>query len=502
MNIFWIVTDSICNYERSDLHGLLPIYKTLKNSNEGFYFENALAQFPSTVLSIFSFLTGRFPYYIFSDFDKLTKTLPSLKDRNFITQLKYNGYNIESILFWREGVDFLKEILNPYDDREIFKGDHWLDAKEIYDIFLKQIKRLKIDEDNFYFIFFRPSDPQTDFCLTEIIKYLEDNSLWKESIFILNSDHGFYDKNLYKRIKLLHFDDIHQSSLRSAMFMKIPLSLTNTSPRIIEKRVYLFDIMETVLDYLGFQIDYERESLSFKDLIEKKIDINITRKVRSDCYLIFQSIEKAAIFQNDWKLYINNGKYSLFDLSKDPLEKKDVSKVNPRIYKDLYNFYLTTEVQASDIFISGLNDFFDDSVLKGLKSEYIYLPDQFPPQIVKFLKEQLKINNKIISPMELKNNALFKKQKNLVTILIFNRMTGYGIKRLRRKLRKYTKRFIFIDTSLSDASGRANQAGYVKFIINSIIKRRSQLFQRWKEILVWILYFPFYFNMQIRKYYN
>ena len=94
MNIFWIVTDSICNYERTDLHGLLPIYKKLKNNYEGFYFENALAQFPSTVLSIFSFLTGRFPYFIFPDFDKLTKTLPSLKDRNFITSLKNNGYNI------------------------------------------------------------------------------------------------------------------------------------------------------------------------------------------------------------------------------------------------------------------------------------------------------------------------------------------------------------------------------------------------------------------------
>ena len=42
MNIFWIVTDSICNYERSDLHGLLPIYNKLKNQNEGFYFEDCI----------------------------------------------------------------------------------------------------------------------------------------------------------------------------------------------------------------------------------------------------------------------------------------------------------------------------------------------------------------------------------------------------------------------------------------------------------------------------
>jgi len=277
MNIFWIVTDSICNYERSDLHGLLPIYKALKKDSEGLYFENALAQFPSTVLSIFSFLTGRFPYYIFSDFDKLTKTLPSLEDRNLIFPLKNSNYNIKSILFWREGVDFLKEILNPYDDEIIFKGDHWLNAKEIYQIFLREISNFSPNEDNFLFIFFKPSDSHTDYYLTKIINYLKNKNLWSESIFILNSDHGFYDRNLYKKIKLLHFDDIHQSSLESAMFMKIPPILTNTIPRVIKKRVYLIDIMETVLDYLGIKTSYERESISFKDLRKTEMLIKIEK---------------------------------------------------------------------------------------------------------------------------------------------------------------------------------------------------------------------------------
>lgn len=77
MNIFWIVTDSICNYERSDLHSLLPVYTTLKNNKEGFYFENCLSQFPSTNLSLISFLTGRFPYYIFPDYYRTIENLPS-----------------------------------------------------------------------------------------------------------------------------------------------------------------------------------------------------------------------------------------------------------------------------------------------------------------------------------------------------------------------------------------------------------------------------------------
>ncbi len=88
MNIFWIVTDSICNYERSDLHGLLPTYRKLEENNEGFYFKDAISQFPSTNLSLLSFLTGRFPYYIFPDYYRSIENLPSLRNKNLIFPLK------------------------------------------------------------------------------------------------------------------------------------------------------------------------------------------------------------------------------------------------------------------------------------------------------------------------------------------------------------------------------------------------------------------------------
>jgi len=151
--------------------------------------------------------------------------------------------------------------------------------------------------------------------------------------------------------------------------------------------------------------------------------------------------------------------------------------------------------------MSYLNEFYNQGVLVNLESEEILIPNQFPPQIVKFLRDKLKCKNKIITPSELKSKLSSKKKKNLVTILIYNRLTGYGLNRLKRKFRKYTKRFIFIDTSLSDASDKADKAGYLKFVTKSLVIRRNQLLQRWKEILVWILYFPLYFNKHIRKYY-
>ena len=93
-------------------------------------------------------------------------------------------------------------------------------------------------------------------------------------------------------------------------------------------------------------------------------------------------------------------------------------------------------------------------------------------------------------------------EKSLITIIVFNRLTGHGVKKLYRKYKGITKQFIYIDTKLNNASDKIHKTGYIKFVIRSIYARRQQLFQRWKEILVWILYFPLYFNRHLKKYYT
>jgi hypothetical protein len=501
MNIFWIVTDSICNYERSDLHGLLPVYNVLKNNNEGFYFEDCISQFPSTNLSLLSFLTGRFPYYIFPDYYRTIENLPSLEYENFISPLKKENYYIRSIIFGREQVEITKEIMKPHFVEELYQRDHWLDGREIYELFLDVSQDLLPNQKNLIFLFFRPSDPKANLYINKIIDYLKENNYWNDSIFILNSDHGYYDKNLYKKTKLLHFDDIHQSSMQPALFLKLPKNVTRVNPKVFIERVYLLDLMETILDYLNLKPTYKRESKSFKKLIEDNIDINLNRKIRGDCYLMFQSIKKTMIIQDRWKLLNDNGKFSLYDLKEDHLEKNDVSQSYPELYNDLYRFYLQSEDEAYNYFQSILNTLYQRSTLISLKSEQIFIPDQFPPQLVRFLRDHLKEDNQIIEKEDLKKRELLKDQK-FITILFYNRLTGFGLKKLIKKYRKNTKRFIFLDTKLNDVSNQKNKTGFVKFVLRSIIARRGQLIQRWKEIVVWILYFPLYFNKHLRKYYK
>jgi len=501
MNIIWIVTDSICNYEREDLHGLLPAYKELKKSNEGFYFDNCISQFPSTNLSLFSFLTGRFPYYIFPDYYRSIENLPSLKYQNFIEPLKKEDYKVESIIFGREQAVILKDILNPFYETDMYKGDHWLDAKEVYQYFIQKVEKFDPSEKNFLFTFFRPSGPKTNHFLRKIIDYLKENNYWENSVIIINSDHGFYDKNLYKKTKLLHFDDIHQSSMQPILFIKLPSKLTSSSSRLIEERVYLVDLMETVLDYLNINISYERDSSSFRELIEKRVDVNRNRSIRGDCYLMFQAVKRTMIIKSNWKLVNNNGIFSLYNLTEDHLEKEDVKSDHNKIFNELYQFYLKSELKAYKTFQSLLLSLFEKSVLPKLKSENVIIPKQFPPQLVRFLKEKLGQYNTIINNPGISKLDLSDKQ-NCITILFYNRLTGIGIKKLMRKYKKYTKRFIILDTELNEVSNQLNQTGYLKFVLRSVWARRKLLFQRWKEIVVWILYFPLYFNKHARKYYK
>jgi hypothetical protein len=215
---------------------------------------------------------------------------------------------------------------------------------------------------------------------------------------------------------------------------------------------------------------------------------------------MFQSIKKTMIIKQNWKLCNNNGKFSLYNLTNDPLEKKDVKEHFSAIDDELYHFYLETELKAYEIIKSTLNSLYNRSMLSSIKSKKIYIPKQFPPQLVKFLKESLKENNFILEPSNIVNSLV--KENQFTTILIYNRLTGYGLKKLYKKYKNHSQKFIIMDTQLNDLIDELNNTGYLKFVMRSIIARRKQLFQRWKEIVVWILYFPLYFNKYVRKYYT
>lgn len=513
MNIIWILTDGICNYERSgDSFGITPAYKKLKEENEGFYFNNAITSFGSTVFSLFSMFTGRFPAYVFPDYYTSISFLPEFENAHHMKYLKDNGYSINSILHWQEGCNIYREILNPYYKEGIFIGERMIESNEMYELFLEQVKKCETSDNNFLYVHYRPADPNMDKYVQKTIDYLKKSELWDKSIIIINSDHGYSDNwKWYKRMNLLHFDDLSRFTLNAVLYMKFPKNISSVKPRIIDKRVYLMDIMETILDYLEIKPSHERESISFKKIIEDDIDINKNRIVRSDCYLLFQPIIKTAILKGKWNLYIETYNKFLYNLDEHKLEyikKKwlylkipkriDYKDKFPEIFNELNNNYLETEKKVYIIASKYVEFYFKQSELSKLKNKLVFIPPQFPPTLVSMLKENLSINNKILSSHELLRE---KSKGEIVIILIFNRLTGYGLKKLIRKYKKFSQDFIIIDTQLKNAENKLNQLGYWNYVKRTYKARDRQIFQRWREVITFIFYFPAYLNKSIKKYY-
>ena len=99
-----------------------------------------------------------------------------------------------------------------------------------------------------------------------------------------------------------------------------------------------------------------------------------------------------------------------------------------------------------------------------LNSKVFLIPDQFPPQLVEYLREKLKEKNTVINPDDNNTNQL----KDITTILFFNRLTGYGLRKLLRKYKGVTKNYLILDTELSDITHHWNKTGYLRFVIKSI----------------------------------
>ncbi len=492
MNIFVIITDSICNYERNDIHSILPTYKKLIDNNEGFFFENAISPSTSTLTSITAIITGKFTINVMPDF------LGSLKgffSDNYINELKRNDYNIHSILSFQIGAHFLGNVLNPTIIKEMAEGKRELESSEVYELFKKQIKDADLSQNNFFYVHFRAGDSTVDKYFNKIIQKLKEEELWDNSIIVATADHGYYNQRFYKTIKLMHVDDIKQSTIETATFMKLPKELSTAPHRTIKQRIILIDIFETIFDYLQIDYLYEKNAISFRGILENDEKEN-NRIIRSDAYYIFQPVQMTAILKNNFKLLIENEKIRLIDIKNDKKEKHDLRKKYKEKYKELYDFYLKTNQEAiknADIFLEYL---FENSILQKLNNENIFIPKkQFHPYVVKFLRNKLKINNNIIEDDVV--------DKDSIVIILYNRIIGYGVKQYYNKYKHKTKRIMILNPTLQEITQLdLKKTSYIVFLYYYFLLKYKNIIQRPRTLIVQAFYFPLYINRHIKKYYK
>ncbi len=175
-----------------------------------------------------------------------------------------------------------------------------------------------------------------DFKIGELVQRLKDAGLYQNSIIIITSDHGeaFGDRAMMEHDGL----SVYQDHVYVPLIIKFP---DDNKSHVVSEVVSVTDIMPTVLEVLGYKIseDIEGKSLSGNSR-ERPINViseSFFKEKGGRYNSRFDRIERA-IYSGSFK-YINSttGKRELYNILKDPEEKKNIYNSDSSISEDLEN---------------------------------------------------------------------------------------------------------------------------------------------------------------------
>lgn len=156
----------------------------------------------------------------------------------------------------------------------------------------------------------------------QFLKEYEKLGLMDKTIFILTSDHG---EELYEHGRIDHGHSLYDELLRIPLVIKIP---NNKVFAKIESQVSNIDIMPTILDLVGINLDANlRRQLVGESLVRVMEGERLSSNVYPETDYRYASFLRAVRTVNDWKLIRNlgSGQEELYQLSRDPEEKNDLA---------------------------------------------------------------------------------------------------------------------------------------------------------------------------------
>ncbi len=165
-----------------------------------------------------------------------------------------------------------------------------------------------------------------DFHIGQLLARLKEAGLYENSLIIVTSDHG---EAFGERNDIEHGTSVYQDQVHVPLIIKYP---HNSRKTVIDKYVSGVDLMPTVLDVSGYEIpgDIQGISLLKPEYLNNRIVISESFPDRRKLILNkrFHRIERA-IFSNSMKFITStSGKQELYDLSRDPEEKKNIYSAN------------------------------------------------------------------------------------------------------------------------------------------------------------------------------
>lgn len=352
-NIIWIVIDSVRNYRSGgDDRDKLDIMN--KIATESLEFKHVVTSAPSTIMSISAMMTSLPSYYIarnYVDFKYDNSVLRPLKSilqdegyRNYAINAYRDGREKLSSIFdfvdesyWPAGLTHMKTLtVQEKVDEGVYKEIHpyvWTNSD--VNAVLHNLLAHGVQQPFFIYIHYNCRwDPKTSESIEQGLQEFKDLGLYKDSLVIMCSDHGYpdpsrgYAPRKLKQMGLTHDLLLTDDNILVPLYIRFP---GGAKMGTIDTIVSTLDIMPTILDILDQDlpqdVPYTLQGRSLMPLIEGGIDGGwLDRKVRVDSRLLFQDKRITAIRGNSYKylIYHDTQQERLYDLVNDPLERHNL----------------------------------------------------------------------------------------------------------------------------------------------------------------------------------
>ncbi len=164
--------------------------------------------------------------------------------------------------------------------------------------------------------------------LGELFANLQARGLLDSSIVVIASDHG---EEFMEHGRVLHCETQFETSIHVPMILRLPESKRRGR---IAALVENLDLVPTIVDYLGQKVEVPFEGTSLRPLIERGVPVHPTTETLQ--YALRSTTDgKAKLIFDSGRAAGAEGRFALYDLVADPMEKKDRLTADPETYRRL-----------------------------------------------------------------------------------------------------------------------------------------------------------------------
>lgn len=162
-----------------------------------------------------------------------------------------------------------------------------------------------------------------DFQFSKLVQYLKEQKLWDQTLVVMCGDTG---QAFYEHGFLAHGNKLYDEVMRTPLIIRVPGHKGGEDQRPAE----LIDVPPTILAHLGLPPfpGFQGRDLTGPKALKPRHRFLVAHTARAHQYAVVHEGKKL-IFDKTWH------QYRLYDLIKDPAEKKDLSLLQPEAVKRL-----------------------------------------------------------------------------------------------------------------------------------------------------------------------